>query len=523
MHARVPRWTTLLLCGVALGILLRVWRFALNWPLWWNEAFVVVNLAYRDYAGLLQPLAYRQVCPFGFLWIEKWVASVLGYSEWSLRLVPLLASLFGLVVFASAARRVLSERGAFAAVALLAVAYHPLRLGSEIKPYAIDLLAAALGLELATRWLLNPARRGRLVGMFVAAPILVCVSYPATLVLAGTVLALAPALWRRSSRVQRLGNLCGCIVMLAAVLAVYVVSAAGQARAARADQLNEYLRDGFPASWLPWHLAEWVAGLAFGRLFAFPFGDAGIASVIGCALAALGVWAWWKRAAGTLACLVMGPLLVSAAAAMLRVYPLGGHPRVSQHLMPAFALAMGCGIDVLARSVAWRPRRFSARWSALALAVAVGIIPLIRDMHVPYRTRRDLAAREFARTFWPKAARDATVVDLRSDGGLLDWDSSNPDVALYLANRTLFAPKGKGDPSSAHTTRYVLYYAPELEDVEWGDWLAGEASMGTIVSWSVSHIPAHEGRGGRIEVIEARAPAPPGMARADGLESSSKR
>jgi hypothetical protein len=48
---------------VGLGVLLRVARYAIDYPLWWDEAFVAVNFIRRDYAALLRPLEYGQVCP----------------------------------------------------------------------------------------------------------------------------------------------------------------------------------------------------------------------------------------------------------------------------------------------------------------------------------------------------------------------------------------------------------------------------------------------------------------------------
>ena len=73
---------------VWLGVLLRVVTFALNFPLWGDEAFVAVNLITRGYRDLLRPLDYAQICPLLFLWLELTAVKLLGFSEWSLRLIP---------------------------------------------------------------------------------------------------------------------------------------------------------------------------------------------------------------------------------------------------------------------------------------------------------------------------------------------------------------------------------------------------------------------------------------------------
>ena len=74
---------------VGLGVLLRVARYPMDYPLWWDEAFVAVNFIRRDYVDLLRPLDYGQVCPILFLWCELTLVKLLGFSEWSLRLFPL--------------------------------------------------------------------------------------------------------------------------------------------------------------------------------------------------------------------------------------------------------------------------------------------------------------------------------------------------------------------------------------------------------------------------------------------------
>ena len=51
-------------------MLLRIARYTMNFPLWWDEAFVAVNLIRRGYLELLRPLDYGQVCPILFLWSE---------------------------------------------------------------------------------------------------------------------------------------------------------------------------------------------------------------------------------------------------------------------------------------------------------------------------------------------------------------------------------------------------------------------------------------------------------------------
>src|SRR5262245_43659607 len=70
---------------VILGLLVRLVRFLVVYPIWHDEAFVAVNFLDRGYLDLLRPLDYSQVSPVLFLWIELFLARQLGFSEWSLR------------------------------------------------------------------------------------------------------------------------------------------------------------------------------------------------------------------------------------------------------------------------------------------------------------------------------------------------------------------------------------------------------------------------------------------------------
>src|SRR3954466_15379252 len=73
---------------VVLGVLLRVVRYLLKFPLWCDESMLAANFLDRGYADLFRPLGYRQVAPLLFLLVEYSSIKLLGFSELTLRLVP---------------------------------------------------------------------------------------------------------------------------------------------------------------------------------------------------------------------------------------------------------------------------------------------------------------------------------------------------------------------------------------------------------------------------------------------------
>ncbi len=509
-----PAWLLLLIVGVAF----RLFRYSQNWPIWWNEAFVAVNLFDRGYLGLLRPLDYRQVCPIGFLWIEKAVVQLIGPSEWSLRFLPLLASLAALAFMAKATRMLAPARAGLIALALLAIAYHPIQLGAELKPYSFDLLSATIILTLAMLWSADRARPAPMIALAVLSPLLMFSSYPSALVLSGTAAALALPVWKTRDLRTRAAWVFWLLTILLSALFVVKLSASGQSRVAANDPLNEYLRDGFPASWHPLDVGRWIASVAAGRLLAFPFGDAGLPSVLGLVLMLFGLVILARRQRTTFV-LILGPILASFAAALLRLYPLGGHPRISQHLPPVMAVAMGFGLDATLTAIRplVNPRRL--RLIAVVAILMIGGVPLLRDFAHPYRTERDQAAREFARDFWPTASRDARVLCLRHDLGLLPTDSSNPDVALYLVNRVLYTPRASAQATDR--LRIVLYYAPGIDQPNPDQLLDSVSPAMTLIDSTRIDLPHHGDRGGRVDVFECVVGTLyPGTPLAQALQSS---
>ncbi len=90
------RWIWLFL---AVGVAARVIRYALRFPLWEDESFPAANFLQRGYPDLMGSLDYFQVCPLGFLWVQLTAVKLLGFNEYALRLVPLLAGLASLFLF----------------------------------------------------------------------------------------------------------------------------------------------------------------------------------------------------------------------------------------------------------------------------------------------------------------------------------------------------------------------------------------------------------------------------------------
>ena len=105
---------------------------------------VARNIGERSFAELINPLSYEQSAPLLFLWGSKMFTLVLGISHYSLRLLPLLAGIISLFLFADISKKVL--KFPFSIIALFWFGTHQLvaRYATEYKQYMVDVFASLL-------------------------------------------------------------------------------------------------------------------------------------------------------------------------------------------------------------------------------------------------------------------------------------------------------------------------------------------------------------------------------------------
>ena len=179
--------------GITLGIVLllgsflRLFEYFRNRPLWLDESMLALGIGRHGYAGLLGPLDYDQTAPPLFLWGLKTVSLIGGMSEYSLRLLPLLA---GLALPWVVWRVVRALGGPVAGIiaATLAVLSVPLiYYSAEAKPYSLDALISATLILLTVRIRENPGQSRRWWMLLIAGMLGALVTIPLPLILAGVV------------------------------------------------------------------------------------------------------------------------------------------------------------------------------------------------------------------------------------------------------------------------------------------------------------------------------------------------
>jgi 4-amino-4-deoxy-L-arabinose transferase-like glycosyltransferase len=431
---------------MGLGVLLRIARYLMDYPLWWDEAFVAVNFIRRDYFDLLRPLDYGQVCPILFLWCELAAVKLLGFSEWSLRLFPLVCAIASVVVFRHVAGRVMRGLPLLLAVAIFATSFHPILHAADVKPYASDLLAALILLAIAVEWWRAPEEAGWMWAMAAMAPVALALSHPAIFVASGIVLGLAPAVVKAHRRGVSIAYAAFVLNTGIAFVALYLIFTRAQATANLTAMQTQWFA-AFPPLSNPLALLKWLASAHTGSMFAYPCGGERGASSLTFSLFVVGVGVLWYRGKRTIVLTCLAPFAMALAAAALRRYPYGGPvahgspARVMQYLAPGICLLAGLGAASVLALFRNPQRRRRIVQAILIFLAAVGVIPLAADAFHPYRAVHAQRARQFARRFWPEFARDADSVCLRWDLGIGEWDSTNLNVAVYLCNQMIYSPQ----------------------------------------------------------------------------------
>ena len=363
---------------VLLGAVLRIYQYAADRSLWLDEAALAHNIIQRGFGHLAAPLDFAQLAPLGFLWLEKCAVLLLGSSEYALRLLPLLASLAALVLFALVARRILPDVAAPFALLLFATAPQLIYFASETKQYAFD-TAGALAIVLMALEARERGLTGRRAVVFgVAGGLLPWFTQPSVFVLA----AAAAYLLFTGPHTGRTRTLTAYVPMLA-LWTIGAALAAWHGLHSLAPGDAAYLRTFWHPAFLPVQSGvaaslQWISDLARG---AFQWHFAPRLPWVALALFVLGAVYFALRVRALLV-LVLGPIVFALAASALHLYPV--FSRLTLFVAPSLFLTVGAGAALLLAVAGERPVARAAAFAALGIIALLSLttaryLPILRE------------------------------------------------------------------------------------------------------------------------------------------------
>ncbi len=410
-NARRLRWLAFALVVVGL-----TWRFScylLRFPIWGDEAMLLVNYFHRGYLDLLGPIDNCQVAPILFHWMEYTVVHWLGTGELVVRLPPFLACLGSLALFWRLAHLTLPPLARTMAVGILSVSIWPATLGALVKPYAGDLFFALALLVPAVSWLRTPGRLRWLAVLAVVVPVAMLASYPVVFVSGAVSLALLPAVWhgrdRKTITLFVLYNLLLVGTFAAHYLVVGRNHLASPVHGGTTDgEMHSYWALGFPPS-QSLAFGRWFLLAHTGQMAAYPLGSASGGSIVTVLLALVGVWQLRHHAQRRLLALIGGTFALGFIAALAHKYPYGASCRLAQYLAPFWCLLAGSGVATLIQRCGNERAHERATLAVFGVLVLIGMGGMMRDF-LRHGREDGLWARQVTMELLARARHDLILV-----------------------------------------------------------------------------------------------------------------
>lgn len=375
---------------VVMGVAVRGAHFAMDPPVWHDEAAAILNSLGKSYAELWGPRFVNATEPPLSLWIFKASSQLLGDEPWALRLPSMLANVAAFVLAVWWFRRVLTPVGLIAFALLAGFSDRLLFHGCEAKTYSFDFLIAVIFI----RWMVmddigessSRVTRGRLARACLISP-LVFLSYPLVFMLASLGILEAASFvsrWRQpDDRSDRLRT--------ALMLGLYAIVSGGFALALVRGPIREIQTASVESIWaieFPHYHRPWYVPIQFvAKIFeTFRYAQAPFGQILAIATVVGGV-ALARRGQRTLVAWFGIAFALNAAAWFAGKYPLGPY-RVTTYLMPGIFLLSAEGIAVTFAALQHR-RREKVALASVLIAIVVGLS--IHRFVVPWK-RLDSAA-----------------------------------------------------------------------------------------------------------------------------------
>lgn len=167
--------------------------------IWYDEAYLILNISSKSYLELLGPMKNLQAAPLVFMWLVKLLFACFGPCEWALRLPAAVAGLCGVVVAIPLGKQFAGRAGSVWVVAFTALSFHGFTLANDVKPYAFDLLFTELTLWAGCVYV-NHRTRKAWGGLCVLALLGPWCSYPVLFSLGGVGAAWLLVAWQQRQR-----------------------------------------------------------------------------------------------------------------------------------------------------------------------------------------------------------------------------------------------------------------------------------------------------------------------------------
>ena len=356
-----------------IGAILRLKVYLDNRDFFIDEINLCRNIVTKNLAELLQPLEFGQHAPPLFLTISKWISQIGGISEYSFRLLPLIAGLASLVVFYKLCRHFIAGPALVFPVTLFSFSTYLVEYSTTAKQYSIDVFTCLL----LTYFALKIKKGRNLFAFSLFAAICVWLSMPSIFILA----AIGFYLLAENYKVNKFENLNSyrSIILFGtctlASFGIYYFLILSNSLS------SDYLQDFHLQYFLPVPDSKEDTLLFIENivsLFRSIVGKTTIPIITAILLYAIGISSYWKKSKSEVILLV-GPILFCLVASMLSMYSL--LIRLTLFLLPFLMLTMGIGLESLFEKIKILPKKFTFVSYLILTTLIVLCIPQRNALH----------------------------------------------------------------------------------------------------------------------------------------------
>ena len=343
------------------AIATRLWQLGLGRSLWHDEALLALNIVQRSWFELFNPLDGNQVAPPLFLLMAKFMTTIFGESDISLRLIPCFAGCLSVYFIWESSRRLFSGPSALFATVLIGFCGTTIYYSGELKQYSTDLLASSILMMAAP--ILNLEKRSHFAMILLLCMVLPWLSHPALFVIPGFFLFIfGPAFYQDFRKpVTRFGFAVMMFITSVLVHFIWILRHTSQ---------NQYLNKFWAENFLPLNRA--LPGWLIDKLNEFHTGVLGVPIFFTLiTLTSLAVLIFGGKV--RLLLLTLTPVVLMLMACACKIYPVTG--RFLLFLLPSYALILAGALETVLSSHRRNKFKFvlgSVAGSALILFVLFG-------------------------------------------------------------------------------------------------------------------------------------------------------
>ncbi|NLA27531.1 MAG: hypothetical protein GX878_09075 [Firmicutes bacterium] len=431
-YSRVLIWVLL-----GYGIVTRLLQYLSNRSIWFDESLLVMNILERGYLELLSPLDNVQAAPPLYLLLTKLLTELFGYSEYILRLIPLLSGIAALFLFVKMAERFLGPKALPPALALLVLADRAIYYSNEAKQYSLELLITIVILLLAENLYRRRYALRETIIFTIAGSLAIWCAYSSVFILAGTgivlfIFALREQKEKITAVMAKLGTMALFWGVSFAISYHYIAGPASNNGAFYIFFENDFIP--FP----PVSLSQlaWYPQAAI-KLFCNPLGFSIPHAALLLVIITAGVAMLWKsRKERFVLGLILLPLAVLATLSAMRFYPIAD--RMVLFTMPLFYLVIGEGLYHVGAALFRR-----SAVTAVVLAIVIFSIPALRSAYHLVKPRLNEESRTVIEYYFDNKQAGDEIYVYHESFKVFEYYTYNQEVSYipggnYRGNRQLY-------------------------------------------------------------------------------------